>query len=456
MKKKFNLSESENVELKRSLAEKQEILETISAFSNTAGGTIYIGIDPGGDIVGVNIGNQTLENLANDIKQKTDPKVFPTVKFKKIEGKEIVTIEVSEYPTKPVWAKDKVFLRVGRSNQRASAEKIRQLILEGKEFKWDNQVSDTGLPEIDAKRVKSFLQKVEEERNTTFEGSKSTAKVLEKLKLITDGKLTNGALLLFGKNPQKYFVQSEVRCARFNGTEPVDFADMQVITGTIIEQVPAVLNFIRRHINVAVEFDGQPQRKEVWEYPKEAIREGVINAICHRNYEDTGNVQVRIFDDRLEIWNPGPLPFNLTIEMLRKHHQSKPRNDLIARCFYLVKYIEQWGTGTNRMIKLCMEAKLPGLDFFEMCDSFIVIFRRKTQKKKTASQKQKVKLNKTQKMIIEYLEEHREASTNDLAKFLNLSRRTVQRNIIQMDGLVVWSGESLKDSRGRYTLVRKK
>ena len=108
MTEKFKLTESEIVEIKRSLAERQEILETISAFSNTKGGTIYIGIDPKGEITGIDIGNQTMENLANDIKQNTDPKVFPTIEIKKINNKDVIVINVAEYPTKPVWAKIKL------------------------------------------------------------------------------------------------------------------------------------------------------------------------------------------------------------------------------------------------------------------------------------------------------------------------------------------------------------
>lgn len=453
----FKLCESERLELKSSLAERQEILETISAFSNTKGGTIYIGIAPEGKIIGIDVGNQTIETLANEIKQNTDPRVFPAIEIQRITDKDVIVIKVAEYPTKPVWAKDKVFLRVGCSNQRASAEKIRDFILESKVFKWDNQViPKSKLAEIDGDRVKIFLQKVEEERNTTFDTPRSTGRVLEKLNLIKDGNLTNAAILLFGKNSQKHFIQSEIRCARFNGTEPIEFADMQVINGTIIEQVPTVLNFIRRHISVRVEITGEPERKEIWEYPKEALREGIVNAICHRNYEDTGNVQVRIFDNRLEIWNPGSLPGNLTVEMLRGDHQSRPRNELIARCFYLIKYIEQWGTGTNRMIKLCREACLPALHFINLTDSFVVIFSRKEQKSSRTKLKSRVELNDTQTKIIEYLEINKEASTYELAKSLKLAERTIQRNIKQISEIVHWTGASPKDPKGKYVLKKSK
>lgn len=451
----LELTESETIEFKRSLAERNEILDTISAFSNTRGGTIFIGVEDNGNVSGVNIGNGTIETLVNEIKQNTDPKIFPTIEVREINQKQVIVITVAEYPKKPVFAKDRVFLRVGRSNQRSSAEKIRQLFSNSQAYKWDHQlVPGSKLADIDPTRIKHFLQKAEEERNTFFDSPCTTRKFLEALNLIIDNQLTNASLLLFGKHPQRLLIQSEIRCARFQGTDPVDFEDMQVIPGSIIEQVPAVLNFIRRHINVAVEITGEPQRKETWEYPKEAIREAIVNAICHRNYEDTGNVQIRIFDDRLEIWNPGLLPEGITIDLLRKDHQSRPRNDLIARCFFLIKYIEQWGTGTNRMIKLCQKAQLPALEFIELEDCFIVRFWRKQQTfvKKKSRRKPQANLTATQRKIIKYLEENRTASANDLVKHLRITRRTVQRNVKELSNRIKWTGKSTSDPKGRYVL----
>lgn len=108
------------------------------------------------------------------------------------------------------------------------------------------------------------------------------------------------ALLLFGREPQRFLRQSEVRVARFRGTEPLHFLDMKVIEGTLIEQRTAILEFIQRHISMSAEIKGLAS-EERWEYPLEALREAVANALCHREYRDPGNVQVRIFDDRLDV-----------------------------------------------------------------------------------------------------------------------------------------------------------
>ncbi|MDI6791668.1 MAG: ATP-binding protein, partial [bacterium] len=145
---------------------------------------------------------------------------------------------------------------------------------------------------------------------------------------------------------------------------------------------------------------GRIERQEKWEYPPDAIREAITNAVCHRDYFSNGNVQIRIFDDRIEIWNPGTLPEGLTIEDLKGKHESKPRNKLIARLFFLIKYIEEWGTGTNEMIELCLNYDLPEPKLEEIAGSFVVTFRKS---KLTEESLESMELNERQRKIVEYL-----------------------------------------------------
>ncbi len=447
MSKRKAFIESEILELKTSLSERVEILESISAFSNKKGGKILIGIDPAGKVIGVTIGKNTVENLAGEIKIKTDPKVFPDISIIKIDSKDVIEIIVPEYPIKPVFVNDKVYIRVGRSNQKASAEKIRSFINEQRTRYWDSEISSVNLKELSAQKIKTFVMKYEEERETALEGSKLTEVILKKLKLLKGKKPTNAAVLLFSKDTQFNFYNSLIRCARFKGNEPIDFLDMQDTGGTIIEQVPAVLNFIRKHLNIAVQIKGKPEREDVWEIPKDALREAIINAVCHRDYESTANVQVRIFDDRLEIWNPGLLPNNITIEELKKEHPSVPRNESIARCFYMIKYIEQWGTGTNRIVRLCKEAGIKEPYFKEAGGSFIITFPRIVEEVT-----KQMKLSKTQKRILEFLSEIGEASTAELTEKLSIAPKTVHRNINMIKHLVEWTGKTTNDPTGKYAI----
>lgn len=450
---KINFSESEIVEFKNSLSEIDQILETISAFSNTKGGTIYIGVADDGQIKGVSIGKGTLESLANSIKQNTDPKIFPDIIEVKKYSKTIIKVYVPEYPVKPVWVKEKVFVRVGKTNQRITVEKIRELIKTNTPFHWDKQISsEFKLSDISVKDIKYFVQRVKDERNSELEPKAKTSAVLEKLNLVKSGKLTNAAILLFGKDPQKYFPRSLVKCALFADNKAIDFLDFKDVGGTIINQVPEVLLFLRKQLNISVKISGKPERDEIWEIPREALREAVINAICHRSYEDTGNVQVRIFNNKVEIWNPGTLPESITIESLKKEHRSIPRNELIARCFYLIKYIEQWGTGTNRIINLCKEAGLKEPKFEIRNGDFIVtFFRKKIRKEKPITE---LRLNETQKKIIKFIAEKGAAKTSEIQLYLGIVIQVVRRYLAELEPLLEWTGSSKKDPTGTYTLKK--
>ena len=449
MTKRKLLTESETLELKTSLSEKEEILETISAFSNKRGGKLLVGVEPSGKVVGISIGKNTIENLAGDIKQNTDPKVFPDISLQRIDSKDVIEIKVPEYPVKPVFVKDKVFIRVGKSNQKASAEKIRSFIIEQRNRKWDSEPSPAKLNEISTPSVKSFIKRYEEERDVTLENSGSTESIIKKLNLLKGKKPTNAAVLLFSKEPQSHFYSSLVRCARFKGTEPIDFLDMQDIEGTIIEQVPSVLSFIRKHLNIAASIKGKPEREDIWEIPRDALREAIINAICHRDYESAANVQVRIFDDRLEIWNPGLLPENISIAGLKKEHPSVPRNESIVRCFYMIKYIEQWGTGTNRIVRLCKQAGIKEPEFKESGGSFVIVFPRIIEKATPLQ----LKLSDTQKRILDYLSGVEQASPTEIADSLKINRSTVQRNLKSLSPLIEWTGTSAKDPKGKYKII---
>jgi len=337
--------ESETVEFKPSLSQMDKITESISAFSNTKGGTVVIGVSDKGEVLGVDIGKNTIESLANQIKQNTDPMAYPSIRVDEIDKKQVVIIEVVEGKQKPVLAFGRAYRRVGKSNQKLGFEGIRALALETSKVYWDERFCEAAsLDDIDEKKVRWFLKRAKYERRLDLNPEAGLREALEKLELLREGKLINAAILLFGKNPQRFVIQSETRCARFKGTKPLEFIDMKVFGGNIIDQRDDAVEFVKEHIKLHAKIVGV-DRIETWEYPIEAIREAVSNAICHRNYEIASNVQIRIFDDRIEIWGCGLLLPPLTPEKLKKEHKSVLRNPLIGKCFFLIKFIEQWGTG---------------------------------------------------------------------------------------------------------------
>jgi len=347
LKESIESGESEITEFKTSLADWRDVVETISAFSNRNGGRVLIGVADDCGIVGVDIGKNTIEKLANQIKQNTDPVTYPSIRVEEIggkEGKHVIVVDVDESKQKPVLAFGRAVIRVGKSNQKLGYEGIRNLALETSKVYWDGRVCEGAGPEdIDEEEVSRFLRRAKYERRLELDPETPIRESLEKSELLREGKPTNAAILLFGKNPQRFFIQSETRCARFKGTKPLEFIDMKVFGGNIIDQREDAVEFVKEHIKLHAKIVGL-ERIETWEYPIEAIREAVTNAICHRNYETASNVQIRIFDDRIEVWGCGPLPEPLTPEDLKREHKSVLRNPMIGKCLFLIKFIEQWGT----------------------------------------------------------------------------------------------------------------
>lgn len=375
--------ESQTVEFKRSLAERKEILETISAFANTRGGRIYVGVEEDKDgsvrkVVGVEIKGKEVENLGNEIKQNTDPIVYPSIEVGEIEGRPVLVLEVKESQVKPVFAKiDKTpvaYKRVGKTNQKMDVSELRRILSTGREFLWDSQVCEEAtLDDVDEEKVRWFLRKAKVERNLDINPNTPVREALERLKLLKRGRLTNAAILLFGNDPQKFSLQAMIRCARFKGNTAIDFLDMKIIDGNIIDQIDDAEKFILSHIKKAAKVV-MFEREEVWEYPPDAIREAIVNAVCHRDYGISGNVRVAVFDDRLEITNPGRLPEPLTPKMLKQNHESIPRNRVIANAFFLIRNIEQWGKGTNKIVQWCVKHGLREPDFEEIAGGFMVKF----------------------------------------------------------------------------------
>ena len=440
--------ESETVEFKPSLSQTDKVIESISAFSNANGGTIVIGVSDKGEVLGTDIGERTIENLANRIKQNTDPMVYPSIRIEKIDDKCVILIKIEESKQKPVLAFGRAYRRVGRSNQKLGYEEIRNLALKTSKVYWDEQIcEDASLEDIDEDKVRWFLRRAKYERRLELDPETPLRESLEKLELLRGGKLTNAAVLLFGKNPQRFFIQSETRCARFKGLKPLEFIDMKVFGRNIIDQREDALEFVKEHIRLHAEIKGT-ERVERWEYPIEAIREAITNAICHRNYETVSNVQIRIFDDRIEVWGCGPLPEPLTPEDLKREHKSILRNPQIGKSFFLIKFIEQWGTGTNRMIEQCLRHGLPEPLFEEVAGDFVVTFRKYNITEEILNE-----LNNRQRKAIEYLLKYRKITNKEYREINpDISDRTALNDLNELihKNIIVAKGEK----KYRYYILR--
>ncbi len=433
--------ESDTVELKPSLSQLNEIVETVAGFANNKGGKIMIGVSNKGEIMGVEIGKSTLEKLINTIKQNTEPSQYPKVAAKAIGGKNFIEIIVGGSKEKPVLAFGRAFKRVGKSTLKVDKNELERMVIDKKKMYFDSQIcAGATLQDIDEEKVKKFLKKAVMERRMGLNPEISIKEALERLDLSVKNRIKNAAILLFGKNPQQYFLSAEVRCARFKGTEPVHFIDMKVFGNDIINQREDAVEFVQKHIQLHAKIVGT-ERIETWEYPLEAVREAITNALCHRDYEISSNVQVRIFDDRLEIWGCGNLPKPLQVGDLKKKHNSILRNPLLAKNFFLIRYIEQWGTGTNRMIKECLQHGLPE-PLFEIFSGSVVVTLRKFR----ITDEDIKDLNARQKKAIELIKQKGRIASREYCEINAVVKDTANRDIQEMvkKGLLTKEGTGKK------------
>jgi ATP-dependent DNA helicase RecG len=362
--------ESETLEFKESLD--NEALETIAAFANSNGGALLIGIRDDGTIRGMEMGKATQREWSNHIAQATH--LHPQISSFSHKGKTIAVIEVSESPLKPIACRGRYFRRVGRSNRQMTDDDLTRAVLDKVGVTWDEVVEQRAtVDQIDPEHLKRFRVLCNQKGRRSIPPDEENATVLEKLGLLRDGKPLRAAVLLFGREPQLFYPSALVKVGRFRS--PTLIVDDREMSGTLFEQVEGTLGYFREHLQTRFEFAGEPAREVIWEYPLEALREAITNAVCHRDYLDTGHTQVRWYDDRLVLINPGELTPPLSLELLKQEHPSKPRNRKIAEMFFYAGWIEQWGSGIQKMLDECRKAALPEPEFEERA-GFWVTFRK--------------------------------------------------------------------------------
>jgi len=220
---------------------------------------------------------------------------------------------------------------------------------------------ETSIEDIDDEKVQKFIHIARRVRNFPLQTGTPTVDVLKHLSLLNPANnVKNAAILLFGKHPQRFFITSEIKCAQFYGNEVTKpIPAYQVYQGDLFELVTQAVDFVASRINVRVGTREKSVQAPVdFELPLEAVREAIVNAVAHRDYTSKGSIQVMLFRNRLEIWNPGNLPAGITIEQLYQVHESFPNNPLIANPLYLTGYAERLGTGTADIIKQCLDIGL--------------------------------------------------------------------------------------------------
>ncbi|MCD6569055.1 putative DNA binding domain-containing protein, partial [bacterium] len=405
----------------------------ISAFSNTEGGRIFIGISNSGKIIGTHIGKGTVEKLANNISQHTDPEVYPRITTKKIEGKDIIIIEVKESPDHLVLAFGRPFKRVGKSTRRMSKDEYERLILEKhrEKLRFDNQFrKGATLKDIDWKFVEErFIPLYEKVSGRDIIGTPRS--ILESLGCIEKGKPTNAAILLFGKNPQKFFMNAYIAIARYKGrTIGGERLDYKEFRGNIIEQIDNCDKYIKEHITVMSQLlPHKVEREDIPEYGLFSIRELITNALCHRDYKNQhSKVIIKLFDNRIEFYNPGGLPDHITPKNIIREQFS--RNPLIAKVLAKIRYIEELGEGWDKIIdehkNHPLKPKMPKINA-ESESVLVTLFSTKEKFKGGA-----LELNNRQRKAISYVREKGKITNSEYQSLNKTTKKTATRDLLDL------------------------
>lgn len=415
---KIDLHEGEEVEFKRRWTD--QALEDLAAFANTRGGALFIGVEDNGDVVGVADPELEIQRIANTIASRLG--LTPSVSRRDAGGREIIEVRV-EPAREIIGLNGRYRTRVGSTNRDLTPEELSRLILRRSGQSWDALPSPWGLDQVNHSWLAGFA-KLARPRLPEIDPNEPE-RFLQNLGLLRDSKLTNAAVLLFTERPQYLFPGARLRIGLFKGTQILDTHEFE---GTLWEQLDGAMERFRRVLKVALEvkvtaptLEGLRHR-EVWEYPLDALREAVTNALIHRDYAAPGDIQVRLHEDAFDIWNPGGLPEGMRLEQLRTPgHPSVLRNPLIARAFYFAGMIEQWGTGTTRILDWCREAGLPEAEFREEGAAFRVVFLKDPY---TPERLRAMGLNERQVKALLYVKERGSISNKEYRELCGVKDRS--------------------------------
>ncbi|MGI6736022.1 MAG: ATP-binding protein [Anaerovoracaceae bacterium] len=352
------MPEKQNIEWKAKW--KDEYLEWICGFANAQGGKIYIGCNDNGEVIGVANAKKLMEDIPNKIRDAMG--IIVDVNLLEKDGLEYIEINVPAYPV-GISCKGVYYYRSGSTKQTLSGPALETFLLRRRGVSWDNmpfpsfQMKDVDDGEVDrfrklaAKRGRIAPELLEEPKEV----------LMQKLHLVNNGYLTNAAMLLFAKDPQDWQQGAYIKIGYFENDADLLYQDE--IHGSLLEQVDKALEVIYlKYMKAKISYEGI-QRIERYFVPESALREALLNAVCHKQYESSIPVQVSVYEDRLYVANVGTLPETWTKDNLLGKHESRPYNPNVATVMYYAGFIESWGRGIEKICAACEADGLPAPEY---------------------------------------------------------------------------------------------
>ena len=371
--------EWENIEFKKSTGELHGGMETLCGFLNGSGGRVLFGVNSAGKVKGQDVSDATFQAVAGAIRKLEPPAWIEQIRIPVAGTAEVLMLQTTRQADGPYLFDGRPYQRIGNTTSRMpQAEYERRLLARAKNQQhWEDQPAEKyTLADVDMTEVERTLRaavhqgRLESAPSDPVEG-------LDRLQLRMEGQLFRAAVVLFGRKQMPYYPQCALRMARFKGTDKTEFLDNRQLHGHAFQILDEAMHFILRNIPIAGRIEsGKLEREDKPLYPPLALREALVNALCHRDYSIPGGaVFVAIYDDCLEVSSIGLLPAGITVADLKRKHLSVLRNPLIAGVFYRRGLIEQWGRGTEKIVDWCVAAGQPEPEFEEQAGAVVVRFR---------------------------------------------------------------------------------
>ena len=423
----MKLQESQTVEFKESW--RDEYLKTVCAFANTDGGVLYVGVKDNGEVVGVDNVKKLLEELPNKVVNTFV--IAVDVEADEEDGRSFVKITVHK-SNLALSYRGKFYTRSGSTTQELKGSALQRLLLKASNLSWDEiGVDNATYEDIDTETVTRFVRRATEYNRLPLGiDSLNIERLFQNLKLLTkEGLLTRAAILLFGKEPTRFFISATFKLGRFRGTDPTDLIIQDRVEGNLFVMFEQVIDFLKsKYLLSPISYRGM-QRVETLEIPDKAIREAILNALIHRDYSSTAAISLRVYDPTVSIWNDGELE-RLSVDDLSREHDSFQRNPLIADIFYRAGYIEAWGRGTLTIIEETTKSGLPKPAFDVRQGGLEVTFQRSQAWKSNAVETiSDTRITARQQKAVEYVQQHGSISNKIYQEINAVSKPTATRDL---------------------------
>jgi ATP-dependent DNA helicase RecG len=436
LERQLKEGESQALEFVESAKSIERLASHVAALLNSGGGKVIVGVNEEGVPLEQFTLSQSTERLEREMRRRITPSALFSVSSEPAFESKVLVIDVPGGREVPFVVDGKVYLRKGSQTSAATGEELHQLFQskEPEVERWERRKSPVlTFDELDEKELKKTLQTAQQSQGRfAFDRAEDEEALLQHLGMLSQGQLTNAADVCLGAHPAMRHAQVRLQLYAFQSDRRGDYLDEADISAPVVKAVEAASKFIKRNTPLAAEFlPDRMERRNVAAYPEFAIREGLVNALAHRDYSHfSSSASVLVFPDRLEIWNSGSLPDGWRADRLRHEHPSIPNNPDVAQFLYLRKFMERVGRGTMKMIQACREAGMPAPRWRADSDGVTLTLFSNASQSSPAAQ-----LNERQEKLLAALGEGEVIRIGDYAEGFaqEVSQRQARRDLKELE-----------------------